>query len=135
MVNVWRKCPSSRLTSADLIKKLLGGISQDVANEFFEIVGAPIITLQSESLSKISAISGVNNSHVVFRSNEDCDQWEARADGTGVVGSGLLVGNGGNITANQDIGFDVDNTELTNGDKIYPVDVFGHNASGWGARQ
>jgi hypothetical protein len=93
-----------------------------------------IVTLQSETRNIISAIAGINTSHVVFRTNMDCDQWEARADGNGSFGSGLLVGSGGSISANQDVAFDVDNTELTNGDKTYPIDVFAHTAAGWSNR-
>jgi hypothetical protein len=135
MNNLWRENTSSRLSSGDLILKAIGNVASLIANSFFELVGLPIITLQSESLLRISAISGVNDSHVIFRSSENCDQWEARADGSGVVGSGLLVGSGGSIVANQDVSFDVDNTELTNGDKAYPIDIFGHSVAGWSSRQ
>ena len=135
MKNIWRENSSLRLVSGDLLLKSIGSVSSLIANLFFEIANLPIITLQSESLLRISAISGVNDSQVIFRSNENCDQWEARADGNGSVGSGLLVGNGGSINANQDVSFDVVNTELTNGDKVYPIDVFGHNSAGWNSRQ
>lgn len=134
MINVWRRCNGSRLVSGDLTSKVFAGISQFIANAFFEIAGLPVINLQSESMLAISAISGMNDSQVIFRSSEDCDQWEARADGNGQVGVGLLVGSGGSINAGQDVNFDVDNTELTNGDKVYPIDVFGHNAVGWSSR-
>jgi hypothetical protein len=36
MTNIWRRCPSGRLLAADLLKKQNGGMSQDVALEFFE---------------------------------------------------------------------------------------------------
>ena len=96
--------------------------------------GIPVISLQSESRTIISGIVGVNDSQVIFRSNEKLDQWEARADGTGTVGVGLLVGSGSAVNENQNVSFDILNTELTNGDKTYPIDVFAHNTAGWSSR-
>lgn len=90
----------------------------------------PAISIQSYTKSKISGVATMTTSTVVFRSDVDCDQWEARADGSG-NGQGLLVVSGGAITANTDISFDVVNTELTNGDKSYRINVYGHNAAGW----
>ena len=97
-------------------------------------VPIPVITLQSETKLKISDETGFTMSTVTFRADQDCDQWEARADGSGTVGSGLLVGSGGAITANSDVQFDVDYTELTNGDKVYVIDVFAHTSGGWSSR-
>lgn len=57
------------------------------------------------------------------------DQWEARADGSG-QGSGSLVGSGGAVTANSDVSFDVLDEELTGGDKLYRINVYGHSATG-----
>jgi hypothetical protein len=36
MTNIWRRCPSGRLLVDDLLRKSNGGMSQDVALEFFE---------------------------------------------------------------------------------------------------
>jgi hypothetical protein len=94
----------------------------------------PVVTLQSESLLVISDEIGFITSLVTFRADQNCDQWEARAGGTGVVGSGLLVGSGGSILANADTQFNVDYTELTNGDKVYTIDVFAHTSGGWNSR-
>ena len=99
------------------------------------IVVLPNILILSYTRDRISAIIGVNSSHVVFQVDQNCDMWEARAEGIGSVGSGLLVGNGSRINANSDVAFDVDNTELTDGDKVYPIDVFAHNNAGWSSRQ
>jgi hypothetical protein len=112
----------------------LTGIFNTFSMFFGGIGGLPVITLQSYSKNKISAITGMDISSVVFKASESCDQWEARADGNGSVGSGLLVGNGGNINANQDINFDIENEELTNGDKSYEIDIFGHNSLGWSSK-
>ena len=37
MENVFRSCNSGRLRSTDLIKKYYGGVSQDIANEFWTL--------------------------------------------------------------------------------------------------
>lgn len=117
----------------------------------------PTIKIESFTRSKISKKSGVDSSKVVFSTNQDLVQWEARADGQG-VGQGLLVGSGGSIYRvgdwnsriakygdawdrwgsgdwNQFIdngtgSFIVDDEELTNGDKAYRINVYGKNQSG-----
>jgi hypothetical protein len=111
-------------------------IDSFLLERFLRVLGAavPIVTLQSETRIKISDEAGATTSTVIFRADQNCDQWEARAGGSGSVGSGLLVGSGGAINANTDTQFDVDWTELTNGDITYPIDVFAHNATGWSVR-
>lgn len=90
----------------------------------------PIITLQSNSLFKISHQIGKTSSVVVFRSDVDLLAWEARAGGTS-NGLGVLVGSGGSATANTDITFSVDDIELLSGDGVYRINVYGQNAIGW----
>jgi hypothetical protein len=90
---------------------------------------APTITVQSYDKSTISDESGMTMSTVVFKSDQGLTQWEARADGNG-QGQGLLVGSGGAVTANTEVTFDVDYTELTLGDKTYRINIYGKNASG-----
>jgi hypothetical protein len=41
MANIWRRQPSGRITSADLRKKRAGGVSQLVADDFFEASAGP----------------------------------------------------------------------------------------------
>jgi len=91
------------------------------------------ISINSFDKSKISTMTGQDTCTVTFQSNQNLIQWEARADGTG-QGSGLLVGSGGVVTANTDVTFTVENEELTLGDKIYKINVYGKNESGvWSA--
>jgi hypothetical protein len=103
-------------------------------NDTFSSNTIPIVYLQSESKIVISDETGFTTSVVTFIVNKDCDQWEARADGNGNPGVGLLVGSGSSIIANVEVSFNVDYNELTNGDKIYSVDVLAHNSVGWSVR-
>ena len=123
-------------------------------------MAGPTINIKSISRTKISRINGVDSSEIVFTTNQDLTEWQARADGQG-VGQGLLVGSGKNlfrVTAwstrikeasswnswrntdwNSFIGiaegsFIVDDEELTNGDKPYRINVYGKNKNGeWNA--
>lgn len=92
----------------------------------------PTIAIQGTPVSKISDETGKTTCSVTFRSTTDCDQWEARAAGTG-NGSGTLVGSGSAISADTDTSFDVTYDELTGGDGAYRINVYGHNATGWTA--
>jgi hypothetical protein len=92
-------------------------------------VSIPTMFIQSYTKSKISAQSTKDISTVIFQSDQNLLQWEARADGTG-QGSGLLVGSGGAVTSNTDISFDIENEELTLGDKTYRINIYGQNESG-----
>ena len=123
-------------------------------------MAGPTINIKSISRTKISRINGVDSSEVVFTTNQDLTEWQARADGQG-VGQGLLVGSGKNLFRvmawstrikeasswtswrntdwNSFIGiaegsFIVDDEELTNGDKLYRINVYGKNKNGeWNA--
>jgi hypothetical protein len=88
-----------------------------------------IITVVANSMSKISDEPGKTTCTVTFKPDQALTAWEARADGTG-QGQGLLVGSGGAVTANTEVTFDVDYTELTQGDKTYRINIYGQNASG-----
>ena len=113
-------------------------------------MSAPIITITEYSRSKISSHSGVNRSTVTFQSDQALVNWEARADGAG-VGQGMLVGGPTNIlypsdslypsdtlypqgtaviAAGTNIQFDVDDEELTGGDGVYRINVYGMNKTG-----
>jgi hypothetical protein len=89
----------------------------------------PAITITNYTKSKISDEAGHTTCTVTFQSDQALAEWEARADGNG-HGSGLLVGSGGAANANTDVQFDVDYTELTQGDKVYRINVYGKNAGG-----
>lgn len=116
----------------------------------------PVITIESVTRTKISQKSGVDSSLVVFSTNQDLTEWQARADGKG-VGQGLLVGSGSSLILEGDwesrteefgpnwnqwgvnwnelihyaeASFIVDDEELTNGDKVYRINIYGKNKSG-----
>lgn len=119
-------------------------------------MAAPIITIKSYTRARISKKSGYDSSIVVFSTDQDLVQWEARADGAG-VGQGLLVGSGGALPLESDwssrtneygaywsdwafnwndlinyaeASFVVDDEELTFGDKSYRINVYGKNKGG-----
>jgi hypothetical protein len=95
----------------------------------------PNVSVWSYTQSIISAQVGINDSLVFFTVDKDCDQWEARADGNGNVGVGLLVGSGGPLSKAQVGSFDIVSSELTDGDKVYSIDIFAHNIAGWNSRE
>lgn len=90
----------------------------------------PVINITYTSTDTISDELGQSVCIVKFQSDVDLLEWEARAGGTG-NGTGYLVGSGGSATANTDIEFEVDYTELTSGDMTYQINVYGRNADGW----
>ena len=92
-----------------------------------QIVFALFIT--NYTANRISAVTGKDTSTVTFQSNQALQAWEARADGAG-HGQGDLVGSGGALNAWTNQQFDVENEELTWGDKIYQINVYGQNSSG-----
>jgi hypothetical protein len=92
-----------------------------------QIVLALFVT--NYTASRISAVTGKDVSTVTFQSNQALQAWEARADGNG-HGSGDLVGNGNSLNAWTNAQFDVENEELTWGDKIYRINVYGQNTNG-----
>lgn len=93
-------------------------------------MAVPTINIITHSKDKISDESGFTVCSVTFQSNVSLLEWEARAGGTG-NGTGILVGSGSTESANTNITFDVDYTELTDGDKDYTIYVYGRNADGW----
>lgn len=87
------------------------------------------ISINNYTRTKISSVSGVDNCTVTFTSNINLQAWEARAGGSG-VGQGLLVGSGTTLVANTDQSFVVDDSELTNGDGAYQINIYGQNLDG-----
>ena len=98
------------------------------------ITGNPIINIISTSKEVISDEVSVTSSQIVFSCDQAIESWEARATIDGVtpgVGVGFLVGSGGAISASQSISFDVDYTELTQGDVFYTITVYVQIAGVW----
>lgn len=92
---------------------------------------APIITIQSQDVTKISGISGYDRCTVSFTANVELSYWEARATTTQTPGHGvgLLVESG--TLSEGSIGYVyVDDEELTNGDLNYRISIYGQNSDG-----
>ena len=87
----------------------------------------PIISIVDYSATKLSRISGKNEISITFSSDKDLSEWEVRADGTG-VGSGDLIASGGAISSN--VNFTVNGIQLTWGDRIYRINVYGKSTEG-----
>ena len=87
----------------------------------------PTISIIDYSATKLSRVSGKNEISITFSSDKDLSEWEVRADGTG-VGSGDLIASGGAISSN--VNFTVNGIQLTWGDRIYRINVYGKSAEG-----
>ena len=87
----------------------------------------PIISIIDYSTTKLSRVSGKNEISITFSSDKDLSEWEVRADGTG-VGSGDLIASGGAISSN--VNFTVNGIQLTWGDRIYRINVYGKSTEG-----
>ena len=87
----------------------------------------PIISIVDYSTTKLSRVSGKNEISITFSSDKDLSEWEVRADGTG-VGSGDLIASGGAISSN--VNFTVNGIQLTWGDRIYRINVYGKSTEG-----
>ena len=87
----------------------------------------PIINIVDYSATKLSRVSGKNEISITFSSDKDLSEWEVRADGTG-VGSGDLIASGGAISSN--VNFTVNGIQLTWGDRIYRINVYGKSTEG-----
>ena len=87
----------------------------------------PTISIIDYSATKLSRVSGKNEISITFSSDKDLSEWEVRADGTG-VGSGDLIASGGAISSN--VNFTVNGIQLTWGDRIYRINVYGKSTEG-----
>lgn len=93
----------------------------------------PIITIGTPDKSRISDETGWRECLCTFVSDQDLTQWEARAVKNGSTparGVGLLVESGTNLTAGTPATVSVLDSELTDGDGIYLIAVYGCNAGG-----
>ena len=88
---------------------------------------SPIISIVDYSTTKLSRVSGKNEISITFSSDKDLSEWEVRADGTG-VGSGDLIASGWAISSN--VNFTVNGIQLTWGDRIYRINVYGKSTEG-----
>jgi len=88
----------------------------------------PIITIQSVSRTKLSAVTGADICDVIFTCDQSLTQWEARADSSG-HGAGVLVGSGNSLPYDNEGTFTVEDEELLWGDKEYIITIYGQNAN------
>ena len=97
----------------------------------------PVITVGTPSVAVISSVSGHDQCVCTFQSDLALSQWEARATKAGVTparGVGLLVESGGSLAANTNATVYIENEELTNGDGVYTITVYGQSTGGiWSA--
>lgn len=95
------------------------------------IADPPIITIQSQDVTKISSITGYDRCTVTFTSDQALTYWEARATTTQTPahGVGLLV-ESGTLSKGETGYVYVDDEELTNGDLNYTITIYGQNADG-----
>lgn len=93
----------------------------------------PVITVGTPTVTAISSVSGHDQCICTFRSDLALSQWEARATKAGITparGVGLLVESGGSLAANTNATIYVENEELTNGDGLYTITVYGQSTAG-----
>lgn len=110
-------------------------------------MAAPVISLISVSRYKISDEIGFDKSTVIFQSDQDIVDWEARVGGIR-QGTGILIGSpsllypsgslvcsnalfpmGATANANTNIQFDVDYSKLISGDGTYRINIYAKNSS------
>ena len=93
----------------------------------------PVITIGIPDKSRISDETGCRECLCTFTADQALTQWEARAVKNGVTparGVGLLVESGTNLPAGTSATVSVIDTELTDGDGVYLIAVYGCNAGG-----
>lgn len=96
-------------------------------------VTPPVITIGIPDKSRISDETGCRECLCTFTADQALTQWEARAVKNGVTparGVGLLVESGTNLPAGTAATVSVIDTELTDGDGVYLIAVYGCNAGG-----
>ena len=95
------------------------------------IADPPIITIQSQDVTKISSVTGYDRCTVSFTANVELSYWEARATTTQTPGHGVgLLVESGTLSEGATGYVYVDNEELTNGDLNYRIDIYGQNVDG-----
>ena len=95
------------------------------------IADPPIITIQSQDVTKISSVTGYDRCTVTFTSDQALTYWEARATTTQTPGHGVgLLVESGTLAKGATGYVYVDDEELTNGDLNYRIDIYGQNSDG-----
>lgn len=93
----------------------------------------PVITIGTPDKTRISDETGHDECICIFTADQALTYWEARAVKNGVIpqrGVGVLVETGSNLAAGAQGRISVVDEELTSGDGIYLIAVYGQNAGG-----
>lgn len=92
----------------------------------------PVINILSQDKEIISDEEGHDTCTITFQSDKDLTYWEARATSSGSPGHGvgLLVESGGALAAGATGTVYVKERELTEGDLLYRIDIWGRDANG-----
>ena len=69
MTNIWRECPSGRLSSGDLIQKSLGASSHLIANAFFEGGIQKFLSIAMTNILSRALKTSKNSSIVIGRAH------------------------------------------------------------------
>ena len=99
-----------------------------------EIAEPPVTTLGAPTVSKISSNVSVNQCVCTFTANQNLDYWEARAVPNGEStdrGHGTIVESGSSLSSGSIGSIIVDFNELTNGDGLYEITIYGHSTNGY----
>ena len=110
----------------------ISDITYSVTYQYDEgISDPPIITIQSQDVTKISSVTGYDRCTVTFTSDQALSYWEARATTTQTPahGVGTLV-ESGTLAKNETGYIYVDDEELINGDVNYTITIYGQNSDG-----
>lgn len=109
--------------------------SLSISNIVYTVVydGPPVITVGTQDKTRISDEAGHDACICTFTADQDLSAWEARATRDGVTparGVGLLVESGGSLAAGEAGTVSVLDEELTGGDGLYTITVYGCGTNG-----
>ena len=109
--------------------------SLSISNIVYTVVydGPPVIAVGIPDKTRISDEAGHDACICTFTADQDLSAWEARATRDGVTparGVGLLVESGGSLSAGEAGTVSVLDEELTGGDGMYTITVYGCGTNG-----
>lgn len=109
--------------------------SLSISNIVYTVVydGPPVIAVGIPDKTRISDEAGHDACICTFTADQDLSAWEARATRDGVTparGVGLLVESGGSLAAGEAGTVSVLDEELTGGDGLYTITVYGCGTNG-----
>lgn len=93
----------------------------------------PVSIYVSESVTKVSPVTGHTTTIVTWNVNEDCQAWQIRevaATTTPIASAGLLVKSGGSVPANTDQTTSITYADLSSGDGAKLLKIFTQDLAG-----